>query len=439
MTTIDKARIKTLTSALEAKSRDIRGMSEDWKVEDNGGFVISTEQHAAYLKAVADAEQIKGLIDAEKKAAGIEAFLSGTDHEPQAPGANADAVQPQMKGLAQAFMESAAYKGMMANGGRETREPFSIEGTDIVTLGALGQKDVYGLSAGTLSGLPGLGRSQQVDLVDRMVRPNRVRDLFARDTTTAAILYGVRETGFTNNARVVPQRENADGTANPTGPVFGLKPKSNVTLTTVTYPIATIAHTLDVHRNVLDDEPRLRALLDRDMVDGVKMVEDAQLLYGTGANESITGIFNTPGTQTYTAPTGEKKSRSIRRSATRAALAYFTPTGVVMHPMDWEDIELEEDDNGAYRIAVSVAVGAETRLWQMRVVATPAINEGQFLTGAFGSGAKVYDRQQVNIQVSSENRDNFERNVVTIRAEERIALEVPRPESFVEGAFAAEA
>lgn len=438
MATIDKGRIKSLTASLEQKSRDIKGMSDDWKVEDNGGFVISTEQHASYLKAVADAEQIKGLIDAEKKVAGIETFLSGTDDGPQAPGANADAAGPQIKGLAQSFMESDSYKGMMSSGGRETREPFKIEGTDIVTLGALGQKDVYGLTAGTLQGLPGLGRSQQLDLVDRMVRPNRVRDLFGRDTTTAAILYGVRETGFTNNARVVPQRENADGTANPTGPVFGLKPKSNVTLTTVTYPIATIAHTLDVHRNVLDDEPRLRALLDRDMVDGVKMVEDAQLLYGTGANESITGIFNTPGTQTYTAPAGEKKSRSIRRSATRAALAYFTPTGVVMHPMDWEDIELEEDGNGAYRIAVSVAVGAEARLWQMRIVSTPAINEGQFLTGAFGMGAKVYDRQQVNVQVSSENRDNFERNVVTIRAEERIALEVPRPESFVEGAFAPE-
>jgi HK97 family phage major capsid protein len=229
------------------------------------------------------------------------------------------------------------------------------------------------------------------------------------------------------------------GAAGATREVFGRKPKSDLTLITVTYPIATIAHTMDVHKNVLDDEPRLRGILDRDMVDGVKMAEDEQLLYGDGVGENITGIFNTPGTQAYAQAerAGDKKSAAIRRAATRAALAYFVPTGVVIHPFDWEDVELEEDGNGSYRISTSVAIGAEKRVWRMDVVDTPAIRQRQFLVGAFGRGAKVYDREQVNVSVSTENRDNYERNVVTLRAEERIGMEVPRPESFVEGTFTA--
>jgi HK97 family phage major capsid protein len=85
---------------------------------------------------------------------------------------------------------------------------------------------------------------------------------------------------------------------------------------------------------------------------------------------------------------------------TRAILAYFSPTGVVLHPLDWEDLELETDKNGAYTIATSVAIGGERRVWRMNVVDTPAMTEGRFLLGAFGTGAKVYDREQVRIDLT---------------------------------------
>ena len=64
-----------------------------------------------------------------------------------------------------------------------------------------------------------------------------------------------------------------------------------------------------------------------------------------------------------------------------------------------------------------------------------ACRQAAFLLGAFGTGAKLYDREEVNIEISTENRDLFERNAYTLRAEERLALVVPRPESFVAGTF----
>ena len=63
------------------------------------------------------------------------------------------------------------------------------------------------------------------------------------------------------------------------------------------------------------------------------------------------------------------------------------------------------------------------------------MSEGDFLLGSFGQGAKLYDREQVNVQLSTENRDFFERNVYTLRCEERLGLVVDRPESFVVGSF----
>ena len=65
----------------------------------------------------------------------------------------------------------------------------------------------------------------------------------------------------------------------------------------------------------------------------------------------------------------------------------------------------------------------------------PAITVGEFLVGAFRMGAQVWDRESASVQISTENKDNFTKNMVTILAEERLALTVYRPEAFVKGTF----
>jgi hypothetical protein len=428
-----KDRIAELTKALQGNAEDQDAASNSWKTED-GKFVLSNDEAKAFQDLVTEGEKIQGTIVALEKSAGIRDFLGREPGTPVGGGDAADAERERLgggfKGLGQRFLDSDVYAEMkQANFRLPLNAEFKSSGVSLY--GGLDRKDVYSLSAGTVT-IQAFGTAQQLDLQERVLRPSRVRDLFPSEQTTAAMLYGIRETGFINAARPVPEREVDGGVT-----VFGLKPKSSVTLTTVTYPISTIAHTMDVHKNVLDDEPRLRGLLDRDMIDGVKMSEDDQILYGDGVGENMTGIVNTPGIQTYAQVAADKKSAAIRRAATRAMLAWFVPTGVVLHPFDWEDIELETDLNGNYIVATSVAIGGEKRVWRMQVIDTPAIVQDRFLLGAFGQGAKVYDREEVNVIVSTENRDNIERNVVTLRGEERVGLEVPRPESFVYGSFLA--
>ena len=86
-------------------------------------------------------------------------------------------------------------------------------------------------------------------------------------------------------------------------------------------------------------------------------------------------------------------------------------------------------------LATNVAVGAETQAWRQPVVDSPAMPEGTFLTGAWGLGAQLYDREQGSIRVADQHADFFIRNAVAILAEERLALAVKRPESFVKGTF----
>lgn len=61
---------------------------------------------------------------------------------------------------------------------------------------------------------------------------------------------------------------------------------------------------------------------------------------------------------------------------------------------------------------------------------------GDFLTGAFKLGAQLFDRWDARVEVGYVN-DDFTKNLVTILAEERLALAVYRPEAFITGDFAA--
>ena len=122
----------------------------------------------------------------------------------------------------------------------------------------------------------------------------------------------------------------------------------------------------------------------------------------------------------------------LRLALLQAELAEYPSTGIVLHPADWTAIELLKDDNGAYIFANPQSL-AQPGLWGRPVVTTQAMTFDQFLVGAFRLGAQVFDRQQATITIATENEDDFLTNLVTILAEERLALAVYRPEAFVKG------
>lgn len=427
-TTVDHSRIRELKTALKAKAEEIDRISAAFDIDDKGNITVTNDQASDYAKAIADAEQIKSLIETEEKANGVRSFLNAPDSAPAAGDVAAETARTadqQTKSLSRMWLESDAYQEMKASGFTRFGQMFNTD------KGLAEFKDIYSSMAGTIS-IPALGTPQNLGLTPRQLRPGRVRDLFPAESTTANLLYGIRELGFTNRAATVPERTAPDGGPATGGPtdVYGLKPRSDLTIVPVTYPLATIAHIMYVHRQTLADEPRMQGIIDRDLQDGLKMQEDFQILYGDGIGDNLTGLINTPGIQTYTGNAADPRTAQFRRAITRVTLAYFQPSGVVVHPLDWEDLELERDNTGAYRLAVNIAVGAQKTMWRLNVVDTPAINEGQALLGAYGFGAKLYDREQMNIAVSTENRDMFERNAVTLRCEERLGLVVDRPESF---------
>lgn len=405
---------RALTEQLDMQTAEANRIAATFKVDEKGRFDIASAQYNDYKTAVNTAKEIKSLLDSAGELAAMREFLDAPVGRSEAA---SDVGGVEFKSLGDAFVESADFR-KLAGGEYDGRNRLRAQ---------MEGKSIFNLSGGS-STVPSLGQAQNLGIAEQAKRKFHIRDLFPKSTTKMTVLYGVRETGWTNAADQVPQRN---------GNAWGKAAKSDLTLTSVLYPVAEVAHTLDAHKNILSDEPRLKTFINTRMVEGVKYREDFELLHGTGGAEKVTGIFNTTGVQEYTGKATDKYSIQVRRAITRALLAEYDPTGLVISPEMWEAVEIETDDNGAFRVAVQVAIGAEKRVWRLNVVETTAMADENFLIGSFGMGAQLHDRESVSVSVSSENGTNFEDGVVSFRADERVALEVPRPESFVVGSWTA--
>lgn len=323
----------------------------------------------------------------------------------------------EAKSLAAALTGSEEFKSALAQRTPEWNWNFD---------GDMYRKDMFtDLPTGDPSSF---GAIQRDPIVTQLQRRVRIRDLFQVSRTNAAVIEFFRQTGFNNNASVVPERTGGD---------FTTKPQTDLEFEGVQAVVQTIAHFELASRNVLADEPQLRSIIQNELLYGLRLIEDDQILNGTGLGSDLLGILNA-GISVYSessGPASDNKADAIRRGMTLVMLAFAEPTGVVLHDSDWEDIELLKDSEGRYLFSTSIQQGGEPRIWRSPVVVSSAIDEGTALVGDFQIGAQLYDREESNIRFSESHADIFVRNAVAILAEQRLALATKRPEAFVDITF----
>lgn len=432
-------RLEELKDAMASVAQENDRIADSFKIEtkdDSDGYgsvgvVVSPEQRDAYAANLGKMREIKALIELEEESKGLARWMNEPATESVADavataiarGVPVQQLPRQLKSIGEMFLDSNEYKALVDNGSYDMKSPWMFEGSDISNQGGhlwREQKDIYTASAPAAT-TRGFGTTQFDPIVMQGMRTPRVRDLFPAVATTANLIDFYRVSGFTNAASVVPERVGANN-------AFALKPQSALTFALGQAPVRTIAHYEVAHRNVLADEPQLQSLINTELLYGLRLHEDYQILSGAGTSEDLVGILNS-GISTQ-AKGSDTAPDAIRKAMTKVVLAYFEPTGVVLHPTDWETIEILKDTTGQYITAGSVSVGAVKTLWTMPVVATPAIAQGTALVGAFGLGAQLYDREIGSVRIAEQHSDFFVRNAITILAEERLALAVKRPESF---------
>lgn len=231
-------------------------------------------------------------------------------------------------------------------------------------------------------------------------------------------------------------------TARPTGAdvvaEMALKPESAMAFDLATANIRTIAHWIPASLQVLDDAPQLRDLIDTELLYGVALKEEQQLLNGSGVGQNLTGMVTaaTPFDPQILVTLGVGAPNRIDRIGAaiyQASLTDVPPDGIVLHPADWWAMRLTKDGDGKF-IMGDPGANVTPFLFGLPVVPTQAQAVGRFLVGSFKSQT-VYDRWAPRVEVSTEHADFFTRNLCAIRAEERIGAAIKRPEALISGTF----
>jgi HK97 family phage major capsid protein len=117
----------------------------------------------------------------------------------------------------------------------------------------------------------------------------------------------------------------------------------------------------------------------------------------------------------------------------------FAADAIVINPTDYQNIRLRKDNNGQYFGGgfMSGAYGnggivEQPPIWGLRTVVTSAVAAGTCYVGAFKLGGSIVRKNAgVAVDIAYQNEDDFIKNLVTVRIEERLALAVRRPAAFV--------
>jgi HK97 family phage major capsid protein len=329
----------------------------------------------------------------------------------------------QVKSIGQQIIESAAYKGFVAATGQRT---FS---TELKTVNTIDEGTTF--SGGFPTGMGGAAVVPDFlpGILPLLFRKLLIADLFAQGSTNSNQISYVKETAFQNNAAGVSEK--------------GAKPQSDDTIARVIEQVGKVAHFMKVTDELIQDAPAYMSFLQNRLVFGVQYKEDGALLNDTGY-PSVNGLLNRSGMQTtITKSSGTLAAPTLVIDAVYNQItnirfnAFVEPDAVVMNPTDWQNIRLAKDANtqyyaggpftGAYGNGGYSNVDA---LWGLRVVITPAIASGTILVGSYQQCGQVFRRQGVTVEMTNSNVDDFENNLITVRAEERLALAVYRPAGF---------
>ena len=230
----------------------------------------------------------------------------------------------------------------------------------------------------------------------------------------------LRETTRTNNAAAVA--------------VAGTKPTSVYGLTQYDGKLRVIAHVSEAFDEYwVQDAAGLSRFLEAEMVYGLRVALESQVLNGSGVDPNMTGIANTSGIQVQAFDTS--MFTSCRKAVTKAEVLGFTPQMFVMAAADWEAMELAAFTSGNYVLNAEgqgnlPVDAAARRLWGIPVVLSTAQAAGGCYLISAGSVELVTDGQ-TKVQTSSATNDDFIKNQLRMRVEGRWELAVTSPAGIV--------
>ena len=266
--------------------------------------------------------------------------------------------------------------------------------------------------------------ARQPGIVGGAVQPLTLEAFLPSVTTNSNAIEFTKENAFTNNAA-----EAAEGAS---------KAESALTWTLVNMPVSTVAHWIKISRQLASDNVALAAYVNTRMAYGVNRKVETQLVSGDGTAPNISGILDTGNFTAHGIADSDlgstlKKLVLIRKMIAASASAGFPADAILLNPIDWAAIEIDLMVTAAGQTLYSVTDGGQPRLFGIPVIQSVGMTADNVAVGAFGQAYMIHNREGVTVEMSDSDSDNFTKNLITIRAERRLALATERPAAVRSG------
>lgn len=389
--------LKALEAQMEKSHNALEGFIEKSNKEREDAGKASTETKNAIDKMAEKAIEVGDRLQALEQAQ--------TEHfEGEA----------ETKTAGEMLVESDGFKGFVANGGYGRVE---VKTAIVNAVPSLTQPMTAGHRLDKVYGVP-----------DRALR---IRDILLSGVTDSNIVWFPKLNAQTNNAKVQV------GTASPIIVAENVAlGESAYTFTSDSEEVKTIGHFVPVSKQALADSNFLKSYVDGRLLYGLAYKIDTELLTGDGLIGTIEGIYTGRTAYSMDSPLSYTTKLDVLRDAkAQLQTTNFNTdnTFCVLNPQDWADIELTKETAGMYVFSNPGGMIAQN-IWGMKVVLSNSMTAGTFLVGN-GDEAQVWSRQNAEVSISYEDSTNFQKEMATLKAVERLALTIYNSGGFIGGTF----
>ena len=298
------------------------------------------------------------------------------------------------------FVESQAYKDLVA--GKSEKARYQVKNT-------------------VTSDATTVFSARQPGIIPGSFLPLTIREALTSVPVQSNMVDSLRELLNTNNAA-----ETAQTSA---------KPESVLTFEAYNVPITTVAHFIKISNQLMADAPAVMAYIDTRLRDGLAQRIDKQLLIGNGTAPNLSGLTDAGNFTAYTPTAGDLLVDAINRAKYAMWATGNVPDAVIINPADWGAMERTREGagTGAYLYGMP-GVAAGMNPFGLRIILSNNMPAGKFLISALRASTMLYTRQGTTVEMGFVN-DDFTKNLITIRAEERLGLGCERPAGIWYGNF----
>lgn len=219
--------------------------------------------------------------------------------------------------------------------------------------------------------------------------------------------------------------------------VGGQKPLIEYIPTVKEAPVRKIAAIITLPDELMDDVVGFRAWIAYELPKAYLDAEDQQIFKGDGTGENILGLWYQADYQTL--PLGGASGVTSASNVIDKIAAGITEvrtlkrdtSGVFVSPIEYMKIFINKGDTAEYSYPIILDTSGTVRIAGVPVYWTNILDENEGLVGDFARGTAIMQRKGMSIGYFEQNKDNVEKNMITIRVEARFALPIFYPESFL--------